>query len=50
MHDRTDLYGRPDQRNGFERMAASALDYLRSRSSDHWLMFVVGMVIGLFLG
>ena len=50
MDDRADLYGRHDHRNGFERLAGSALDYLRSRSSDHWLMFLVGLVIGLFLG
>ena len=48
--DRTDLYGRNYHRTGFERLASSALDYLRSRSSDHWLMFVVGLAIGLFLG
>ena len=40
----------PQSANGFERLASSALDYLRSRSSDHWLMFVVGVAIGLFLG
>jgi hypothetical protein len=50
MDDRTDLYGRNYHRTGFERLASSALDYLRSRSSDHWLMFVVGLAIGLFLG
>ena len=50
MEDRTDLYGRYYQRTCFERLASSALDYLRSRSSDHWLMFVVGVAIGLFLG
>jgi hypothetical protein len=50
MEDRTDVYGRASHRTGFERLASSALDYLRSRSSDHWLMFVVGLAIGLFLG
>ena len=48
MDDRTDLYGRHRSSNGFERLASSALDYLRSRSSDHWLMFVAGLAIGLF--
>jgi hypothetical protein len=32
------------------RMRISALEYLRSRSSEHWLMFVIGLMIGLFLG
>jgi hypothetical protein len=50
MDDRADLYGRHDHRTGFERLASSGLDYLRSRSSEHWLMFAVGLVIGLFLG
>jgi hypothetical protein len=48
--DRTGLYGRDYHRSGFERLASGALDYLRSRSSDHWLMFAVGVAIGLFLG
>src|SRR5690606_1114105 len=50
MDERTDPYGRYDHRNGFDRLAGSALDYLRSRTSEHWLMFVVGLMIGLFLG
>jgi hypothetical protein len=50
MDDRTDVYGRQDHRTSFERLASGALDYLRSRSSNHWLMFLVGLVIGLFLG
>jgi hypothetical protein len=45
MHD----YGstRP---GGFERIAEQALDYLRSRTVDHWLMFAAGLVIGLIVG
>ena len=50
MDEQTNLYGRQNHRTGFERLAGSTLDYLRSRSSDHWLMFLVGLVIGLFLG
>jgi hypothetical protein len=50
MDDRADLYGRRDHRSGFERLASSALDYLRSRSAEHWLMFFAGLVVGLFLG
>ena len=50
MDDRTDLYGRRENGNGFERLASGVLDYLRSRSSEHWLMFVIGLMIGLFLG
>jgi hypothetical protein len=50
MDYRTDPYGRRDDRTVFERLAASALDYLRSRSSEHWLMFCAGLMIGLWLG
>jgi hypothetical protein len=48
--ERADFYGRRDHRAGYERLASAALDYLRSRSSEHWLMFLAGLMIGLFLG
>ena len=50
MDDLTDLYGRHRDRSGFERLASNALEYLRSRTSEHWLMFLAGLMIGLFLG
>jgi hypothetical protein len=50
MDYRADLYGRSDHRTRFERLAGRALDYLRSRSSEHWLMFGAGLAIGLLLG
>jgi hypothetical protein len=50
MDHRADLYGRRDHRAGFERLASSALEYLRSRSSEHWLMFCAGLLVGLLLG
>ena len=50
MDDRTDLYSRHRDRSGFERLASNALEYLRSRTSEHWLMFLAGLMIGLFLG
>jgi hypothetical protein len=50
MDDQTDLSGRRPDRSGFERLAISALEYLRSRNSEHWLMFLAGLMIGLFLG
>jgi hypothetical protein len=50
MDERAGLYGRHNDRTGFERLASGVLDYLRSRSSEHWLMFVIGLMIGLFLG
>jgi hypothetical protein len=50
MHESMRGYGGPDQRNGFERLGEQALGYLRSRSVDHWLMFLAGLVIGLIVG
>ena len=50
MDDRAGLYGHRDYRTGFERLAGRALAYLRSRSSEHWLMFCAGLAIGLLLG
>jgi len=50
VDERTDIYGRRDHRTGFERLAGAALAYLQSRSSEHWLMFLAGLMIGLFLG
>ena len=43
-------YGHDTGRSGLERGAEQAVAYLRSRSADHWLMFVAGIVIGLILG
>jgi hypothetical protein len=50
MDHRADPYGYRNHQTGFERLAASALDYLRSRSSEHWLMFLAGLVVGVLLG
>jgi hypothetical protein len=50
MDHRADLYGYRNHRTGFERVAASALNYLRSRSSEHWLMFFAGLAVGVLLG
>ena len=47
--DRADRYG-GHHRAGLERLASDALDYLRSRTSEHWLIFLAGVLIGLFLG
>jgi hypothetical protein len=47
MHDYRD---NRSGRAGFERIAGRALDYLSSRTADHWLMFAAGLVIGLVVG
>ena len=52
MHpdERAGWYGRQDYRTELERLARGALDYLRSRRREHWLMFCAGLAIGLILG
>jgi hypothetical protein len=45
MHD----YGSNGGRTGFERIAERGLAFLRSRTADHWLMFLAGLVIGLII-
>ena len=34
----------------WERGWARLTDYVRTRRSDHWVMFLAGLVIGLILG
>jgi hypothetical protein len=50
MDDPAGWDGRRDHRTNFERLASGALGYLRSRSSEHWLMFLAGLMVGLILG
>jgi hypothetical protein len=50
MDPRADLYGYRNHRPVFERLTTVALDYLRSRSSEHWLLFFAGLVVGILLG
>ena len=50
MDDRADLYGRSDHRTPSSAWRAGRSTYLRSRSSEHWLMFGAGLAIGLLLG
>ena len=50
MDYRADQYGYRSQRTVLERVMARALDYLRSRNTEHWLMFFSGLGVGLLLG
>ena len=47
MYDRMGTY---EQRSTLERLAGQVLDYLRSRTTEHWLMFAAGVVLGLMVG
>ena len=42
-----DFFGRAgSRRQGFDRWAERTRFYLKTRTVDHWLMFVAGLVIG----
>jgi hypothetical protein len=43
-------YGERSGRGSFERSAEQVLSYLRSRTADHWIMFLAGLVVGLIIG
>jgi hypothetical protein len=45
-----DPYHRNGRADGFERVGERILDFLRSRTADHWLMFVAGIVVGMIVG
>jgi hypothetical protein len=45
-----DPYQRASRSDGFERAGSRILDFLRSRSADHWIMFLAGVVIGMIVG
>jgi hypothetical protein len=45
-----DRYARAGRTDGFERAGGRILDFLRSRSVDHWIMFLAGVVIGMIVG
>jgi len=49
MHDSMRGYGASSGRTAFERLGEQALGYLRSRTADHWLMFLAGLVIGVII-
>ena len=36
--------------NAWERSSSRAMHFLRTRRSEHWIMFLAGLVIGLILG
>ena len=38
------------ERSGFARLGQWLADYVRSRQTDHWIMFLAGLAIGLLLG
>ncbi len=37
-------------RNGFSRLMDRFVAYVGSRTGEHWIMFVAGLVVGLILG
>jgi hypothetical protein len=36
--------------SAFERLTDRLREYLRTRTKDHWIMFLAGLVLGILLG
>ena len=36
--------------NAMQRLADAAVDWLRSRRVEHWIMFLAGLALGAILG
>ena len=49
MHQR-EYDGMSERSGGFERIVEQAGDWLRSRTTEHWVMFLIGLIVGLVLG
>ena len=45
-----DPYHRGRHTDGFERARNRVLEFLRSRTADHWIMFLAGIVVGMIVG
>ncbi|GAB4394489.1 MAG: hypothetical protein Tsb0032_20120 [Kiloniellaceae bacterium] len=46
-----DFFGRNSRgEHHFERWIERARDFVKSRTADHWLMFIGGLLIGALLG
>jgi hypothetical protein len=45
-----DPYHRSGRADSFERAGSRILDFLRSRTADHWIMFLAGVVVGMIVG
>jgi hypothetical protein len=38
------------ERSALERLGERIQEFLASRTADHWIMFLAGLVVGLILG
>lgn len=50
MNESDGITGYRGERNALERIGKRIQAYLGSRTADHWIMFLAGVVIGLILG
>ena len=41
---------RVDRASAFDRLVERLTEYLRTRTSEHWVMFLAGLVVGSLLG
>ena len=50
MHHTSDSFPRNDHSSLLGRLGEQALAYLQTRTAEHWIMFLAGIIIGLILG
>ncbi len=43
-------HGQRTDASGVERLTERLTEYLRTRTSEHWVMFLAGLVVGSLLG
>ncbi len=50
MNERDGIAGFSTGRGNLERVLERVRGYLATRTADHWIMFLAGLVIGLIVG
>ncbi len=50
MHYEARIDERPGLRESLRRLGERLFDYLARRKPEHWVMFAVGLILGLLLG
>ena len=51
MHMEDAVFDREEghRRSAWQRLGERFIDYVRSRTPDHWIMFLAGLALGLLL-
>lgn len=49
MQDEGRFMNNPNS-NNFNDLMERAVDYVKSRKAEHWVMFFIGLMVGLVIG